>query len=285
MNVACQSCGRSVDHASPGCAEHARREAENIHVAHLASDTGAEHCPLCTAPAAANRAERRQGMGAEVDRLRERISILNARLEAAHDDNDRLRRERDEARDEVERAEPRRQRDARDIADADAEVARLRAELASAQQTIREWREQTARTNNEVAELLPDDLAAWGPGDVAYALVQARDALTAAREDVALLRTRSCEAAATIDGLRADVERLTLALSRAHHTLREWGPGCSHPECSKLAPLRCDDCLARFCDDHDSTPEGHDLDAGPLPHAVGPDDLRCGSAMREAGAS
>jgi hypothetical protein len=53
----------------------------------------------------------------------------------------------------------------------------------------------------EVAELLPDDPAAWGPGDVAYALAQARDALTAAREDVALLRTRSREAAATIERL------------------------------------------------------------------------------------
>lgn len=71
MNVSCQSCGRDVDHASPGCAEHARREAEGIHRAHLASGGSAEHCPVCVRPVAANRAGRRQGMGAEIARLRD----------------------------------------------------------------------------------------------------------------------------------------------------------------------------------------------------------------------
>lgn len=65
----------------------------------------------------------------EVKRLRETVDILTARHEAGLEDRDRLRNERDEARAEVERIEPRRQRDERDLADAFAERDRLRAEL------------------------------------------------------------------------------------------------------------------------------------------------------------
>lgn len=65
----------------------------------------------------------------EVKRLRETVDILTARHEAGLEDRDRLRNERDEARAEVERSEPRRQRDERDLADAFSERDRLRAEL------------------------------------------------------------------------------------------------------------------------------------------------------------
>lgn len=64
MNLTCQSCGVSLDHVSPGCAEHARREALEIHLAHTASGGSAEHCPVCSTPQPANRAERRAYRGA-----------------------------------------------------------------------------------------------------------------------------------------------------------------------------------------------------------------------------
>lgn len=81
----------------------------------------------------------------------------------------------------------------------------------------------------------------------------------------------------------AEVERLTAALDRAHHALREYGPRCAHPDCDALAPLRCDDCGARFCDAHDNEcGEGHNEIAVDR-HAVGPDDLRAGAALRAAG--
>lgn len=81
----------------------------------------------------------------------------------------------------------------------------------------------------------------------------------------------------------ADVERLTAELDRAHHALREYGPRCAHPDCDALAPLRCDDCGARFCGAHDDDGgEGHNEIAGRT-HAVGPDDLRAGAALRAAG--
>ncbi len=73
---------------------------------------------------------------AEIATLRQRVDILNARDEVGIEERDRLRREREEASAEVERAEPRRQRDARDIADADAEVERLRAVLAVTQASL-----------------------------------------------------------------------------------------------------------------------------------------------------
>lgn len=79
-----------------------------------------------------------------------------------------------------------------------------------------------------------------------------------------------------------EVERLTMALDRAHHAVREHGPRCSHPECDALAPLRCDDCGRRFCDEHDDGLAGHDPGFGPQAHAVGPDDLMAGAAMRAA---
>ena len=110
----------------------------------------------------------------------------------------------------------------------------------------------------------------------------------------------SAVAPATADALRAlaiaaglrddgsdpaeEVERLTAALDRAHHALREYGPRCSHPDCDALAPLRCDDCGSRFCDAHDEGGEGHNEIAGDR-HAVGPDDLMAGAAMRAAEAS
>jgi hypothetical protein len=81
----------------------------------------------------------------------------------------------------------------------------------------------------------------------------------------------------------AEVDRLRAELDRAHHALREYGPRCAHPDCDALAPLRCDDCGARFCDAHDSEGgEGHNEIAGRT-HAVGPDDLRAGAALRAAG--
>ena len=91
------------------------------------------------------------------------------------------------------------------------------------------------------------------------------------------------ELSATVVAQAAEIERLRASLDRAHYALREWGPGCEHPGCNNLAPLRCEDCGARFCDDHDGGSAGHDSGvATPMPHAVGPDDLMAGVAMREA---
>ena len=83
--------------------------------------------------------------------------------------------------------------------------------------------------------------------------------------------------------VRAELDAARAALDRAHHAVREHGPRCSHPECDALAPLRCDDCGRRFCDEHDDGLAGHDPGFGPQAHAVGPDDLMAGAAMRAAG--
>ena len=83
--------------------------------------------------------------------------------------------------------------------------------------------------------------------------------------------------------VRAELDAARAALDRAHHAVREHGPRCSHPECDALAPLRCDDCGRRFCDEHDDGHAGHDPGFGPQAHAVGPDDLMAGAAMRAAG--
>jgi hypothetical protein len=85
--------------------------------------------------------------------------------------------------------------------------------------------------------------------------------------------------------VRAELDAMRAALDRAHHAVREHGPRCSHPECDALAPLRCDDCGRRFCDEHDDGLAGHDPGFGPQAHAVGPDDLMAGAAMRAAEAS
>ena len=82
---------------------------------------------------------------------------------------------------------------------------------------------------------------------------------------------------------REALAEMTARCDRAHHAVRQYGPRCSHPECDDLAPYRCEDCGRRFCEAHDDGRAGHDPAAGPQPHAVGPDDLRAGSAMREAG--
>lgn len=115
------------------------------------------------------------------------------------------------------------------------------------------------------------------------------------------ITTRGDDGYFGLDGLRAlavacglrddgsdpaeEVERLTMALDRAHHAVREHATRCSHPECDALAPLRCDDCGRRFCDEHDDGLAGHDPGFGPQAHAVGPDDLMAGAAMRAAEAS
>lgn len=84
-------------------------------------------------------------------------------------------------------------------------------------------------------------------------------------------------------GALDDLARVRAELARAQYALREWGPGCEYPGCSKLAPQRCEDCGARFCDAHDDGRTGHDAGvAAPMPHAVGPDDLMAGAAMRSA---
>lgn len=96
----------------------------------------------------------------ELETLRQRVDILNARDEVGIEERDRLRRERDEARAEIERAEPRRQRDARDIADADAEIARLRARADAAE---RERDSVLAATREFFAAEVAHDatVAAW----------------------------------------------------------------------------------------------------------------------------
>jgi len=58
MEVTC-ACGVSEDHASPGCAEHERRSAELTHLHHTANGLSGERCPVCAAPAPANRRARR----------------------------------------------------------------------------------------------------------------------------------------------------------------------------------------------------------------------------------
>ena len=114
------------------------------------------------------------------------------------------------------------------------------------------------------------------------------DAFVVAIEDrervsIANLLAAAPDLAHTVVAQAAEIERLRASLDRAHYALREWGPGCEHPGCNNLAPLRCEDCGARFCDDHDGGSAGHDSGvATPMPHAVGPDDLMAGVAMREA---
>ncbi len=128
-----------------------------------------------------------EAQAAEIARLRERVVISDARLECAHDDNDRLRRERDEARDEVERAEPRRQRDARDIADADGEIVRLRAGLEVAEReaaALRDAAREYLDARHRGLVLLLAHLDA-DPADAA-----ARDAVSADEARVAATRTR-----------------------------------------------------------------------------------------------
>lgn len=105
----------------------------------------------------------------------------------------------------------------------------------------------------------------------------------ATAEDVALM-IAAPDLAATVITQAEEIERLSLMLARAHHVVREYGPRCAHPQCDRLAPLRCDDCGERFCDVHDEGGEGHG-EAITDRHAVGPDDLMAGAAMREAEAA
>ncbi len=122
------------------------------------------------------------------------------------------------------------------------------------------------------------------PGDNVALAAQVIDPRTEEiSESNARLLATAPDLAHTVVAQAAEIERLRASLDRAHYALREWGPGCEHPGCNNLAPLRCEDCGARFCDDHDGGSAGHDSGvATPMPHAVGPDDLMAGVAMREA---
>lgn len=62
MEVTCRACGVLQDHASPGCAEHERRSAELTHLHHVANGLSGERCPICAAPAPANRRARRAAL-------------------------------------------------------------------------------------------------------------------------------------------------------------------------------------------------------------------------------
>ena len=160
------------------------------------------------------------------------------------------------------------------------EVERLRAELA------------------ETERRLDAEISAMDARDGAYhALDGARDGsddLVALAEcrmaEIGRLRTDNARlddvARGALDDLarvRAELDAARAALDRAHHAVLTHGPRCSHPECDALAPLRCDDCGRRFCDEHDDGLAGHDPGFGPQAHAVGPDDLMAGAAMRAAG--
>lgn len=59
MIARCRSCGVDTSHVSPGCAEHARREAQEIHAAHLVNDGDARRCPVCLSSAPTSRRGRR----------------------------------------------------------------------------------------------------------------------------------------------------------------------------------------------------------------------------------
>jgi len=131
-------------------------------------------------------------------------------------------------------------------------------------------------------------LFASAPDDVKM-LARTVEVLLAAVSDLRTDNARLDDVAkSALDDLarvRAELDAMRAALDRAHHAVREHGPRCSHPECDALAPLRCDDCGRRFCDEHDDGLAGHDPGFGPQAHAVGPDDLMAGAAMRAAEAS
>jgi len=114
---------------------------------------------------------------AEVRRLRETVDILSSRHEAGLEDRDRLRNELDAARAEVERSEPRRQRNAIDLRDRDATIARLTAEVEAAQRDRDEWA-SGLRACASVACVIsqPDDTAEALTSCVLDELNRARDA-------------------------------------------------------------------------------------------------------------
>lgn len=57
MRVTCRVCGLPVDHAPPGCAEHARRERDEVELWRRVNGGGECDRPCC----AGNRRERRAG--------------------------------------------------------------------------------------------------------------------------------------------------------------------------------------------------------------------------------
>ena len=153
------------------------------------------------------------------------------------------------------------------------------AALLNAREAKGAWRAGTVEGEGKVWAHDPTALGGPSVGEVCifnantYRPHNGNRALAAAAPDLAH----------TVVAQAAEIERLRASLDRAHYALREWGPGCEHPGCNNLAPLRCEDCGARFCDDHDGGSAGHDSGvATPMPHAVGPDDLMAGVAMREA---
>lgn len=147
-----------------------------------------------------------------------------------------------------------------------SEMARVTAEMASLRrrmETMPPWEVSTSPTDEEMRALRsrwafgPERYQADADSLIAAVIVGRRelrearedlsttaDALTAAREDVSLLRARSREAAATI-------ERLTRELAAAQAFIREHADLCDEccvtiaarvdPERESEA-LRCDDC-------------------------------------------
>jgi len=182
----------------------------------------------------------------EVERLREREASHAAEMERVIAvATEGVRRTEREALDHYAAAK-RRMEASRD--DARADLAQLAKQQQRLMTTLGEQTAEIARLRTDNARL--DDVA------------------KSALDDLARVR-------AEFDAARA-------SLDRAHHGVREYGPRCSHPECDALAPLRCDDCGRRFCDEHDDGLAGHDPGFGPQAHAVGPDDLMAGAAMRAA---
>ena len=261
------ACGLRVD-LCPACNGRGRRAYGRE------TEDGCDECE-CSGVVVVDPAE-------EVERLREREASHAAEMEASRD---AAAQAFDDLVARVWRAAT------GDTHEGPANVEALLAAVSDPREQLREIRRTVIASvrGEEYASTLTsaalDERAASTGEDVACLVARMRTAEAAVvglRTDNARLDDATRGALNDLARVRGELDAARAALDRAHHAVREHGPRCSHPECDALAPLRCDDCGRRFCDEHDDGLAGHDPGFGPQAHAVGPDDLMAGAAMRAA---